>query len=98
MIDLEEDDDYKDDNYIYDDYETDKRRFYKRHPNDKVWWVEKKPINEQGDVEYGYLEITFDKKKIYSLWRDYPQNMTKKEVKIFDEENPYWANAFKDRK
>ena len=37
-------------------------------------------------------------KKIYNLFADYPHNMTAEEVKIFDNENPYWAAFFKDRK
>lgn len=38
--------------------------------------------------------FTFDKKKIYNLFSDYPYNMTEAEVDIFNEENPYWAEFF----
>ncbi|WP_422938712.1 DUF7675 family protein [Streptococcus vicugnae] len=35
---------------------------------------------------------------MYSLFADYPHNMTAEEVEIFDKENPFWANFFKWRK
>ena len=65
--------------------------FYKENKNDIIWWV--------NNIEYrGIMEFTFDKKKIYNLFADYPHNLTKEEVAIFDAENPYWANFFKSRK
>lgn len=68
-----------------------KYEFYKENPNDKIWWVE---VTDQK----GYRPFSFDKKKIYSLFADYPHNMTAEEVEIFDKENPFWANFFKNRK
>ena len=62
--------------------------FHKEHITDRVWWY-----RENG--QYGSLKISFDKKKIYNLWTDYPDNMTEEEVKIFDKENPFWAEFFK---
>lgn len=47
--------------------------------------------------EYGSLYISFDKKKVYNLWQDYPYNMTKEEVEIFNNEQPYWRKYFEDR-
>ena len=41
--------------------------------------------------------FTFDKKKIYNLFKDYPQSLTKEEKEIFDKENPYWKAFFEDR-
>ncbi|WP_308544716.1 hypothetical protein [uncultured Sneathia sp.] len=41
--------------------------------------------------------FTFDKKKIYNLFEDYPQNMSDEEVKIFNKENSYWREFFGDR-
>lgn len=65
--------------------------FYKENKNDKIWWV--------NNIEYrGIMEFSFDKKRIYNLFADYPHNLTKEEVAIFDAENPYWANFFKNRK
>ncbi len=36
--------------------------------------------------------------KIYSLFIDYPQNLSEDERRLFDEINPFWAEFFKDRK
>lgn len=68
-----------------------KYEFYKENPNDKIWWVE---VTDQ----VGVRQFSFDKKKIYNLFADYPHNMTAEEVEIFDKENPFWANFFKNRK
>lgn len=65
--------------------------FYKDSESAKVWWTSK--IDAVGE-----LNISFDRKKIYNLFEDYPYNMTTEEVKIFEEEEPYWANFFAWRK
>ena len=65
--------------------------FYKNNKNDKIWWVEN--LDSRGE-----LLFSFDKKKIYNLFADYPHNLTKEQVEIFDKENPYWSNFFADRK
>lgn len=65
--------------------------FYKKNPDDKIWWVE-------DDEQVGRHPFSFDKKKIYHLFADYPHNMTAEEVEVFDRENPFWANFFKNRK
>ena len=41
-----------------------KYEFYKEHPTDKVYWVD----NKRDLV--GIIEFSFDKKKIYNLFRD----------------------------
>ena len=64
--------------------------FYKEKKGDKVWWV----INIE---EKGKFEFSFDKKKIYNLFSDYPYRLTPEERAIFDSENPYWADFFKGR-
>lgn len=65
--------------------------FYKENPQDKIWWV------DTGDVK-GVFEFSFDKKKTYNLFADYPHNMDPEEIRIFDNEQPYWAEFFADRK
>jgi len=65
--------------------------FYKKNDTDIIWWV-----NNRKRV--GEHLFTFDKKKIFNLFRDYPYELTKEEKEIFDRENPYWADFFKDRK
>ena len=57
----------------------------------KVWWIDK--IDVRGEILF-----SFDQKKIYNLFRDYPHNMTEEEVEIFDSENLFWRDFFSDRK
>ena len=64
--------------------------FYKNNPADKIWWVD--------DPEtVGVWLFSFDKMKIFNMFRDYPQALTKEEKAVFDRENPFWAEFFKDR-
>ena len=65
--------------------------FYKENPNDKVWWTYK--IGFRGEILF-----SFDKKKVYNLFEDYPQNLTKEEKEIFDKENPFWVKFFNEQK
>ncbi len=64
--------------------------FYKENPNDKVFWVD-------NPDSIGEFLFSFDKKKIYNLFADYPHNLSKGEKCIFDKENPYWVSFFRDR-
>ena len=64
--------------------------FYKNNKNDKIWWID--------NTEQLVMLFTFDKKKIFSLWGDYPYNLTKEQKELFDKENPYWRDFFKNRK
>lgn len=63
--------------------------FYKENDSDQIWWIDSDGVGE-------WL-FSFDKKKIYNMFRDYPNNMTDEEVKIFDRENPKWAEFFARR-
>lgn len=63
--------------------------FYKHNESDKIWW-------KNGGI--GEWLFSFDKIKIYNMFQDYPQNMTADEVEVFDKENPFWADFFKDRR
>ena len=55
--------------------------FYHNKKGDKIWWV-----NEIDGI--GKFLFSFDKKKIYSVFEDYPHKMTKEEKELFDKENP----------
>ena len=63
--------------------------FYKRGKNDKVWWINSNSVGE--------FLFSFDKKKIFNMFAEYPYALTAEQKKIFDEENPYWADFFKSR-
>lgn len=71
-------------------YDISKYNLYKQEPNDTIYWL---------DVfdNIGEMLFTFDKKKVYNLFRDYPNNLSPEEKVIFDKENPYWKDFFKDR-
>lgn len=64
--------------------------FYKNEETDLIWWVD-------NTDSIGEWLFSFDKKKIYNMFRDYPDKLTAKEKAIFDRENPFWADFFKDR-
>lgn len=64
--------------------------FYKNNPDDKIWWLE-------DPDKIGVWLFSFDRKKIFNMFEDYPQKLTSEEKRIFDAENPYWADFFKDR-
>lgn len=66
--------------------------FYHQDDGDVIWWV------DNGDTVKGERLFTFDKQKIFNLFSDYPWKLTKNERALFDKENPYWADFFKDRK
>ena len=56
----------------------------------RVTWIIDR--NQKGEFKF-----TFDGKRIFSLFRDYPYELTPQQKQIFDEENPYWAEFFDDR-
>lgn len=64
--------------------------FYKNDQSNRIWWTEN--LDQKGE-----LLFSFDKKKIFNLFADYPHNLTKEQKEIFDKEKPYWANFFKDK-
>ncbi len=57
----------------------------------KVTWID-------NPDQVGEMNFTFDGNRIFNLFQDYPYELTKEQKAIFDEENPYWAEFFKDRK
>ena len=61
--------------------------FYKETEESKVWWIDKLDVK-------GENLFSFDQKKIYNLFADYPHNMTEEEVEIFNQENPFWRDFF----
>lgn len=64
--------------------------FYKQKDTDSVWWVD--------DTEHvGRFLFSFDKRKVFNLFSDYPDKLTQEQLEIFNRENPYWVEFFKDR-
>lgn len=68
-----------------------KYKFIRNNPTDMIWWVD----GHENDGEHLF---SFDKTNVFNLFRDYPYKLTKRQIEIFDKENPYWADFFKDRK
>lgn len=64
--------------------------FYKNNPNDTIWWVDNLET-------VGEFLFSFDQKKIFNMFRDYPHELTKEQKRVFDKENPNWAKFFKGR-
>lgn len=62
----------------------------KHNEDDEIWWFV--DLNKTGEFVF-----SFDKKTKFNLFSDYPNRLTAEEKKIFDEENPFWANFFEDR-
>ena len=65
-------------------------RWYKQEETDKTWWL------DNGSEVKGEMIFSFDKKKKYNIFLDYPQNMTQKEVRVFNKENPFWVEFFSE--
>lgn len=65
-------------------------KFYKNNDDDRIWWV-----NDPDAI--GEWLFSFDQKTIFNMFADYPSKLTKEQKQIFDEENPEWAEFFKDR-
>lgn len=65
-------------------------RWYKNNPADLIWW-------KDTPESVGIWIFSFDKKTEFNMFRDYPHALTPEQKKIFDDENPEWADFFKDR-
>lgn len=67
-----------------------KGQWAKKHESDKVWWLDNTGV-------IGEWIFSFDKVHEFNMFEDYPYKLTKEQKAIFDKENPYWADFFKDR-
>lgn len=66
-------------------------KYFKNNPTDVIWWV------DNAEEVKGEFVFTFDKKTFFNLFADYPHKLTPEQKEIFDKENPYWVDFFKDR-
>lgn len=64
-------------------------KFYKNNESDVIWWLDSECKGE-------WL-FSFDKKKVFNMFADYPDKLTPEQKRIFDKENPEWAEFFSDR-
>ena len=55
--------------------------FEKYNETDLIYWVD-----DESDTE-GPILFSFDKKQIFNFWTDYPDKLTKEQIKIFQKEN-----------
>lgn len=68
-----------------------KYKFVKNKESDSIYWV------DNANETVGEWLFSFDKTTVFNMFRDYPYKLTKKQKEIFDKENPYWADFFKER-
>lgn len=64
--------------------------FVKNNKSDQIWWLDDPETK-------GEWVFSFDKETTFNMFRDYPYKLTKEQKEIFDKENPFWADFFKDR-
>ena len=70
--------------------EQSKYSFVKQNPGDRVWWLDNYDI-------IGEFVFSFDKEKTFNLFEDYPHKLSVREWIIFNAENEYWEDFFRDR-
>lgn len=67
-------------------------KYWEKHNEyDIIWWLV--DLTKTGEWNF-----SFDKKQVFNMFSDYPDKLTTEQKKIFDEENPFWADFFRDRK
>ena len=72
------------------------REFYKDDENCKMWHVDEYEVDEENPLifpenDMGKYLFSFDKKRIFNFWTDYPDKLTPEQVEIFKKENPTMA-------
>ena len=65
--------------------------WYKNEPTDFVWWLDNPDV-------IGEFVFSFDRRKQFNLFQDFPFKLTAAQRRIFERENPFWAEFFEDRK
>ena len=65
--------------------------FYRNKRGDKIWRVDRVD-------EIGGIEVSFDKKKIYNLWTDYPSKFSAEEIEIIKKKCLTWLTFFRVEK
>lgn len=65
-------------------------KWVKNNEDDSIYWL-------NNPEKVGEWIFSFDQKETFNMFSDYPDKLTPKQKKIFDEENPEWADFFRDR-
>ena len=76
---------------IFNIFKKKKEKWKKKNESDIIWWL-------KSEDKVGVHIFSFDKKTKFNLFKDYPYKLSKEQIEIFDNENPYWKEFFKDRK
>lgn len=76
------------------DYETEDslipgKNKWSKNKGSEVWWT-----NDTATI--GSLQFSFDKEKIFYLFKDYPNNLAVEEKEKFDRSESFWVNFFED--
>ena len=58
--------------------------------NNKIWWLDQ-------TEEKGACRFSFDKQRVFFMYRDFPWELTPEQVRIFIKEEPVMARLFKAR-
>ena len=62
------------------------KQWKKDSPNNSVWWL----VEVDEEIDEDDYVFSFDKKRRYHLFRDYPMKLTPEELEIFNKEYPFW--------
>ena len=65
-------------------------KWVKNNEDDSIYWL-------NNPEKVGEWIFSFDQKETFNMFSDYPDKLTPEQKKIFDEENPEWADFFRDR-
>ena len=69
------------------DYETSPYKeyeFFQRKKGNLIWWID---CFDDDKRIIGDFRFSFDRKKVFNFWRDYPEKLTDERIKIFQNEN-----------
>ena len=63
-------------------------KWMKNNTEDIIWGL------DNGADTKGEWVFSFDKKRRFNMFADYPWKLTPEQKEIFDRENPYWRDFF----
>ncbi|MDK6729055.1 MULTISPECIES: DUF7675 family protein [Aerococcus] len=83
---MEDDEYYEDEQTIFvESHLEGYTDWYKDSPEAKIWQI------DYIEGSFGPFLFSFDRKKIYNFWPDYPNKLTAEGKEIFDKEFPEMA-------